>query len=185
MAHWITRSIVGAIDLAIRAAEIQRVSRVRPDNLDAWDHVQQGWFAHFQYKKEANQAGRRHFEAAIDLDPQYAQAHAGLSFSHSLDVWLRWSKDLDAVSQKLAYEAAQTAITLDTRDAVAHVALSIVNYTRGRLDQVGQAADAALSLNPSLASAHMMAGAALIHGGDPAGGVVLLNHGEQTSWNPT
>lgn len=176
----ITQGIVVAIDPAIRTAETDRALRTRPDSLQAWDHVQRGWFEHFRYKKAANEEARRQFQKAIDLDPRYAQAHAGLSWAHALDVWVRWSDD-EPRSQRIAYEEAQTAITLDPRDAICHLSLALASYTMGRLETLRKTADEALSLNPSLAAAHMMAAVGRVHGDDPEAGIHFLNQAIELS----
>ena len=117
----IADSIMAAIDPAIRDAEREHSASARPENLQAWDHVQRGWFEHFRYKKDANQRARGHFRAALELDSLYAQARAELSWTYSLDVWLFWSDDTEADLQA-AYAEAKQAVTLDDRDAVCHEA---------------------------------------------------------------
>lgn len=176
----IADSIVAAIDPAIRDAEREHSASARPENLQAWDHVQRGWFEHFRYKKDANQRARGHFRAALELDSLYAQARAGLSWTYSLDVWLFWSDDTEADLQA-AYAEAKQAVTLDDRDAVCHEALSLVSYVMGRMEAVVQAADRAVHLNPSRAPAHMMAGAGRIHGGDPESGIPMMTRSLELS----
>jgi adenylate cyclase len=176
----IARGIAVAIDPAIRLAGSDRSSGARPESLQAWDHVQRGWFNYFQFKPDRNRAARDEFTAAIDLDPGYAQAHAGLSWTHGLDVWLNWSDD-EEQSQQAAYDEARTAITLDPRDAVSHVALAMVGYTMNRLAMVRDAADEARRLNPSLAAAYMMAAIGRVNGADPETGVQLLSQAMELS----
>ena len=176
----IADSIVAAIDPAIRDAEREHSASARPENLQAWDHVQRGWFEHFRYKKDANRRARGHFRAALELDSLYAQARAGLSWTYSLDVWLFWSDNAEADLQA-AYAEAKQAVTLDDRDAVCHEALSLVSYVMGRMEAVVQAADRAVHLNPSRAPSHMMAGAGRIHGGDPEAGIPMVTRALELS----
>ena len=176
----IADSIVAAIDPAIRDAEREHSASARPENLQAWDHVQRGWFEHFRYKKDANRRARGHFRAALELDSLYAQARAGLSWTYSLDVWLFWSDNAEADLQA-AYAEAKQAVTLDDRDAVCHEALSLVSYVMRRMEAVVQAADRAVHLNPSRAPAHMMAGAGRIHGGDPKAGIPMVTRALELS----
>jgi tetratricopeptide (TPR) repeat protein len=171
----ITRNIVVAIHPAIRLAEVERVRKVRPDNMDAWDHVQRGWAEYFRYDKEASQKAIQYFAYAVDLDPDYAEAHAGLSTAHALEAWLRWVDD-PIVSLEAAYAEARKAIDLDDRDATSHTALAIANYGMGRLQGAVAAADRAIELNPSAPVAHVFGGVARIHGGDPETGIKMIEH---------
>ena len=169
----IAAAIAVAIDPAIRVTAAQLVQPNRPESLDAWDHVQRGFWELWQDKSDANLRSRSHFQAAADLDPEYAEAYAGISYTHSLDAWLRWASD-PAASLGLAYASAKRAIALDARDAMAYLALGIADYGMGRLVAAVRAAERALELNPSLAEAHMIGGVGRAHGGDPEGGIRML-----------
>ncbi len=70
---------------------------------------------------------------------------------------------------------------LDERDAVGHEAMAGVAYARGRMTVTIKEADRAISLNPSRATAHMMAGVGRIHGGDPEAGIPMLTRSLELS----
>lgn len=165
----ITEGIVAAIDPAIRTVATQRS---RPDNLDAWEHYQLGWTALYRYRPESTVEARRHFEAAIELDPMYAGAYAGLSTTHFADAWLNWTDDKEA-SVAQAYETAKTSVRLDESDPRGHGALAGANLAMGRLDRVLVEAQRAIQLNPSLVWGHVMAAAATAPGGDPERGITM------------
>jgi len=169
----IASSIAVAIDPAIRATAAETVHRARPENLDAWDHVQRGYWELWKYKPDANERARQHFTTAVELDPEYGEAHAGLSFTHMLAAWLRWEGNPKR-SLDIAYRSAKAATAVDARDAMAHLARAMADYGLGRLDSTVKAAERAIELNPSLAEAHMIGGAARSHGGDPEGGIRML-----------
>ncbi len=170
----ITRSIVIAVDPAIRAAEVERVSRVRPDNLDAWDHIQRGTMEMHKGKRDANVEARRHFRAAIDLDPGYSEAHAGLAWTYFWDDFLYWSDDAPA-SLELAYEEAKRAVDLDKLDAASHSVLAAANLWMGRLDAAQRAAEQAIQLNPSLSVGYFAKGVALKYAGHAEEGIEMIS----------
>jgi len=99
-----------------------------------------------------------HYKHALRIDPDYAQAHAGLAEYHvySSD----WDAPLDE-AYRLARMEAEQALALDDGLPEAHTALGLVQLLFER-DPI--AADAsfhrAISLNPSYARAHLWRGAA-------------------------
>lgn len=76
----ITLSVVGVIEPSLRRAEIERVKRKRPDNLDAYDLVLQA--LPFAYTGELENAATAIplLERALALDPGYAGAQAALAW---------------------------------------------------------------------------------------------------------
>lgn len=78
----IVASVIGAIEPNLRKAEIELVQRQRPDNPDAYDCLLQA--LPFIYGMMADGAARAMplLERALELDPSYAAAHAGLAWCH-------------------------------------------------------------------------------------------------------
>lgn len=168
----ITEGIVVAIDPAIRTAESVRLGRLRPENVDAWGHVQRGWTEFYVYKPESNREARSHFTEAVRLDPNYAQAHSGLALTHAFDAFLLWVDDPNR-SLELAHESAKMGSQLDPTDAMGWAALGFVSWRLGRLERAAQLTDKAIELNPSLAISYAVAAAAHTYGGDPEKGVAM------------
>lgn len=170
----IINGIAVAIDPAIRSAEVTRLRASTTENWTAWERVQRGWHEHYKFKPEANREALTHFTQALAIDPGYAEAHAGVAHAHFGDAWLLWSDDPPGSAWQ-AYEAAQRAVSLDDRNALCHLSLSLANYAMGRLGGTLRSAERAIELNPSLAMAYVMAAGAKTHGGKPAEGLVLAN----------
>lgn len=76
----ITLSVVGAIEPSLRKAEIERVNRKRPGSLDAYDLLLRA----LPFLYSAMPAGVANaiplLERALELDPNYARAHADLAW---------------------------------------------------------------------------------------------------------
>jgi TolB-like protein len=76
----ITLSVIGAIEPSLRKAEIERVNRKRPDSLDAYDLLLRA----LPFLYSAMPAGVANaiplLEKALELDPNYARAHADLAW---------------------------------------------------------------------------------------------------------
>jgi adenylate cyclase len=108
----ITRSIagtLGSIAGVVTEAEAARISAKDPNSFTAYDYLMKGWDAYNKFNREDNAAARRYFEQAMAIDPNYARAYAGLSWTHELDYDFEWTDD-DAKSLKLALDNSLTAV---------------------------------------------------------------------------
>jgi TolB-like protein len=80
----ITLSVVGAIEPRLHDAEIERVKRKRPDNLDAYDLVLRALpYAYVAMPEEAIKALPL-LERALTLETDYAAAHGLLAWCHQV-----------------------------------------------------------------------------------------------------
>ena len=160
----ITERVVSAISPAVLDAEMQRALRRRPDSLAAHDWLLRGLWHLQKYKKPDNAEAQTLFRKAIEIDANFAQAHAWLANSLWRDVWLNWSTAPDE-SLQAAYDSAKRAVALDDRDEFGHVWLSYVCVYLGRHDAALAAARRAVELNPGNAYSYAALGAACFLGG--------------------
>ena len=97
---------------------------------------------------EADDEARGFFERALEIDPTYARAYAGLSLSHfnewSCQAWARWDE-----KERLAHEYARRALTLDETDAMVQVVLGRILVYRRQYDEAAHHLERALLLNPN------------------------------------
>jgi len=93
-----------------------------------------------------------YFQQAIDLDPNYALAYAGLADVHSLLPIYAGTAPKDDVSKALA--AARKAVELDSNLAEAHTSLGNALGMNMQLKLAEQEFRRALELNPNYATAH-------------------------------
>ena len=76
----IAMSVIGAMEPNLRKAEIERVKRKRPDNLDAYDHVLRALPLAYNMMPEEAAEAIPLLQKAVELDPGYASAHAVLAW---------------------------------------------------------------------------------------------------------
>jgi TolB-like protein/Tfp pilus assembly protein PilF len=109
----ITINVIGAIEPSVRKAEIERVKRKRPENLDAYDFLLRA--LPYVYTHTASDAATALplLEKALESDPSYAAAHA-------LTAWcchFRFSRGgLRQEDRAAAVEHAHAAISLGADD---------------------------------------------------------------------
>lgn len=97
--------------------------------------------------KEASKA----FETALKLRPNFAAAHAGLSYS----LLLR-NKPSDAIRE------AEAALRLDPNIADAHYVIGVARLRADAREEALAHAEAAIKLNPQFASAYLLKSQALV-----------------------
>ncbi|MDX6412999.1 MAG: adenylate cyclase [Gaiellaceae bacterium] len=112
----LTISVVGVIEPTLRKAEIERARRKRPDSLDAYDlYLRALPFAFTAMPQDADTALPL-LERAIELQPDYAAAHAMIAWCHE-QRYLRGGLHQDV--KQAALQHARTAIAVGGDDAAA------------------------------------------------------------------
>ncbi|MCC7282769.1 MAG: hypothetical protein IT556_10325 [Acetobacteraceae bacterium] len=113
----IVARVVGGIAPSIRAAELRRALRRRPDSLSAYDLTLRAVHSLDHLRHETFGTARDHLGRALDLDPGFAMAAARASQWHSLAVGQAWSEQPES-DVALAGGMAARAIDLDPGNAL-------------------------------------------------------------------
>lgn len=112
----VTLSIVGAIEPSLRDAEIARVERKRPDNLDAYDLLLRALPDLYVAMPEQASRAMPLLEQALALEPDYAAAHGLLAVCHQI-LFMRAGFKQD--HRIAAIRHARAAVTHGRDDAMA------------------------------------------------------------------
>jgi TolB-like protein/Tfp pilus assembly protein PilF len=112
----ITTSVIGAIEPSLRKVEVERVTRKRPDNLDAYDLVLRALPFTRHAMVDGAAAAIPLFEKALALEPNYAFAHAMLARCYHV----RYSRGgLHEEDQAASIHHARAAVIAGSDDATA------------------------------------------------------------------
>lgn len=114
----------------------------------------------------------RQFQRAIDRDPQFALAYAGLSES----LWRTYQLNKDATFINRALDAANRAIAIDPAKAAVQLTLANVLNLTGRGADALAAVDHAIALQPASDDAHRLRGRLLVQTGKTEEGLAALRH---------
>jgi TolB-like protein len=163
----ISASVVGAIARQLEQAEIARAKRKPTDSLDAYDCYLRGRANLNLGTREAIDEGLRFFYRAIELDPDFASAHAMAAWCHFWRKVNGWMTDRPGEIAE-GTRLARRAIELGKDDAVAltrggHALAHFV----GDLDMSIALVDRAPALDPNLAAAWSLGGFLRTERGDP------------------
>lgn len=173
----VRQKIMTALKVKLTPDEQERFQRAPTDNLEAYDYYLRGLEsflrAQHETKKEANAQARQMYEKALELDPQYAGAYAGLGWSYWFDWFYQWNQDR-AQSLELAFELTQRAITLDDSLSQAHALLGYVHLFRRQYEQAIAEAKQAVIVAPNNAQGYAVLGVSLAYAGRPEEGIGVI-----------
>jgi len=146
----IVAHLVAALETHIPLNEARRARLGDLEGLDAWASYHIGLGHLYRFTAADTALAQTCFERSVRADPQFARAHAGLSFTSFLDAFLRQTPDTALAARNARYHA-ERSLELDALDPFA-------NFTMGRsfwlTDEPDVAADwlaRATTLNPNYA----------------------------------
>lgn len=149
----IARAIANEIRIQIKPEERARMSSAASVNPAAHEAYLLGRYHFWKVIVDDNQRALDHFERAVQMDPAYAPAYAGLSMA-----WQRWASQGPGTwkeAEPQARAAIQKALELDDRLPEAYVAQGQLQY---RFDWDWKGAEnairRALELDPNNLDAH-------------------------------
>jgi len=152
-------AIACEIDVRLTASEQARLSKSRPVAPGAYEDYLRGRY--FLNKRTPEEFGRavEYFRSAIDQDPTYAPAHAGLADGYALLGSIGYDAMPPREAMPLAKAAAKSALQLDPTLAEAHASLGYVKFNYD-WDWFGAERELkrSIELNPNCATGHLWYG---------------------------
>jgi TolB-like protein/DNA-binding winged helix-turn-helix (wHTH) protein/Tfp pilus assembly protein PilF len=118
---------------------------MRPEKLQAYDHYLLGLHKLRMNLSGGTKLATQHFKRAIEMDPSYARAYAGLSESYASRYW--HARDQELLDK--AESAAKYALLLDDQSAEAFAALGFVRAAKQDYSGAEEAYTKAVALNPN------------------------------------
>jgi adenylate cyclase len=168
----IVQKIVTTLQLQLTLLEQGYIVRKTTDNLEAYDYFLRGVENRSRLTKEANAQARQMFEKAIELDPKYAGAHAGLGATYWQEWVWRWSPDPQNLER--AFALAQKAVALDDSLPWAHGMLGFVYVWKKQYEQAIAEGERAIALDPNNADAYVWLGEILNTAGRPQDAIGMI-----------
>ena len=161
----IAGNIVKALRVVLSEDEKRAIEKVATVNIQAYDFYLRGRQFFHQWRRKSVEQARRLFERAIEIEPDYALAHAGVAMCCALiyDYW-----DASAANLQMANVASRTAVDLDPNLAEANWARGLVLGIAKQYAEGNAAFEKAIQLEPNLVEAHHFYGRALLQQGNRA-----------------
>jgi TolB-like protein/tRNA A-37 threonylcarbamoyl transferase component Bud32/Tfp pilus assembly protein PilF len=143
----IAQSIAAALKVMLTESEKQAIAKAPTADVKAYDFYLRGRQFFYQFRRRGYDFARQLFSRAIELDPGYARAFAGVAdcYSYLYMYWEASEENLNA-----ADDASQKALLLDPDLAEAHVSRGLAISLSRRYEQAEQEFETALRLDPKL-----------------------------------
>ncbi len=142
----VSKQIAAALKTKLTPEEASRIDKKPTDNITAYQYYLKGREYYYRYKKEDNENAISLFKQALELDPKYALAYAGLGDCYGQRVQKfgfpeEWNDSAIAVSKK--------AISIDPDIAEGYKALALAQFNKGWMKQALETNMEAIKANPN------------------------------------
>ena len=140
----ISQAIVKALRVILTEGEKKQIEKARAVNVQAYDYYLRGR-QYFQLRRKSLEYARQMFNKAIEIDPEYARAYAGVADCYSL---LYTYFDAREFNLRQADKASGKALELEPELAEAHVAKGLAVSLSKRFDEAEEEFETAIRLDP-------------------------------------
>jgi serine/threonine protein kinase/Flp pilus assembly protein TadD len=147
----IARSISRALKGVLTETDEKVAPKAPTENVKAYEFYLRGRQLFHDLSRTSLDRSRRLFMRAVELDPSYANAWAGIADSSSL-IYMYW--DATEAQLEQAGEASRKALELDPDAAESHMARGLAVSLSRRYDEAAKEFETAIKLNPELFEAH-------------------------------
>lgn len=146
----IVARVVAALDLHVPENEARIAALGSSDRLDAWANFHLGLHHLYRFTADSTRKASESFGRAVTLDPRFARAHAGLSFTSFIEAFLHLGPDAKASAQ-MARHHAERGLELDPLDPFTHFTMGRSFWLTGEPEVAGGWLRRAVELNPNYA----------------------------------
>src|SRR5437762_2239857 len=143
----IAENIVRALRVVLTEEQRRAIERPHTGNVEAYEFYLRGRQFFYQFREKGLQFARRMFSRAIEIDPSYARAYAGIADCSS-QPYKYW--DASAANLEQAESASRKALELAPDLAEAHAARGFALTLGGNHEQANREFEAAIRLDPKL-----------------------------------
>jgi adenylate cyclase len=145
----IAHSIVDALRVQLLTRESRAIRRIPTTSVEAYQFYLRGRQFIGRHSTKSYEYARRMFQRAIQLDPDYAQAYAGVADCDAFRCLMHSEVALDDV-----IAASDKALNLDPDLAEAHASRGLALSLGAEYDAASDEFEWAIRLNPDLYEAH-------------------------------
>jgi len=169
----IQTAIVDKLVAEVDAAEMAARAHGYTKSIGAYDLFLRAQQALLPRDKESNTNARSLYLEAIEHDPQFARAYAGIALTYAAEYRNFWVGDREEALLR-ALSMVQTALVIEPNLPEQHWVIAYVRTQQRQLEVAQAELEDALKLDPDYADALALLGGVRTYGGNPEETVPLL-----------
>jgi DNA-binding winged helix-turn-helix (wHTH) protein/TolB-like protein/cytochrome c-type biogenesis protein CcmH/NrfG len=169
----IIRKLAESLPAKVTASERQRLAKRNTRSLEAYDYFLRAQALFLARGARENRDAREFYRKAVEIDPQFSRAYAGLAMTYAMEPRLRRGTDA-APGLERALALAETARQIDPDIAEVRWALGFVYTQARRYPEAIESLQRATEINPSFADAYALLGGIHTYMGESAKSIPLL-----------
>lgn len=173
MQQLISSEIVRQLSVEVTAAEKQRLAKRYTRNLQAYEDFLRAQADLLLRQRESNRSAQQWYRRAIEKDPSFARAYAGLALSYAADFRNQWVDD-GQQALKHAAEIATTAQQIDPNIPEVYWVLGYVDAQNREMESALTSLERAIELDRSYADAYALMGGINTYKGEPGKSLPLM-----------
>jgi len=143
----ISQAIVKSLRVILSEGEKKQIEKARAVNVKAYDYYLRGRQSFHQLRRKSLEHARQMFAKAIEIDPEYARAWAGMADAYS---HLYTYFDAREFNLRQAEIASQKALELEPELSEVQVSRGLAASMNKRFDEAEAAFESALKLDPKM-----------------------------------
>jgi non-specific serine/threonine protein kinase len=147
----LAQNIARALQVMLTEKEKRAIQKAPTADVRAYDYYLRGRQFFYQFRKKGFEFARQMFNRAIQIDPKYARAYAGIADCCSF-LYTYWHAS--EANLKDADEFSRKALELDPELAEAHASRGLALSLNKRFEEASQQFETAIRLNPKLFEAY-------------------------------
>lgn len=144
----IAQHVVDALDVSLSEKDRQAIGGASPADVRAYEYYLKGRQFFHQARKKSLEYAMEMFRRAVDVDPEYALAWAGVAESASHSTMLYPGGSSAQADLEEADRASRKALELDASLAQAHAARGYTLFAMQRFDEAQAEFETAIELDP-------------------------------------
>ena len=142
----VTRAIVATIAAQLGKTVSENAARKTTKSIKSYEYLLQANRQYYRFNPDDNIAAAQLYQKAIERDPQFSRAYAGLANTYTTDYFLGWLRTKNALQNGLEY--AHKALEFDSNDALARIVLAWALIGTGSWEEAELELDRVLTSRP-------------------------------------
>ncbi|MDQ3546007.1 MAG: adenylate/guanylate cyclase domain-containing protein, partial [Verrucomicrobiota bacterium] len=148
----ITHAIVEQLKVQLLPQEKKAIGQAPTDNVEAYNYYLRGRDFLYRHSKRYYDLARRMFTKALELDPNYGRAYAGMALCDGL-LLMTYKADL---STEGTLELADKALAMESNLAIAHTARGVALTIAHRFEEANREFELGIALAPTTFEVHFL-----------------------------